>query len=155
MKSDFRFFFMKLSESSRQKLELFFREHLNDRHFKLPKINFHAGKLSHFLTSTIKVDGIAFGKHIFIPPRLIERNSKNKLRINEELAAHEIAHALQYKREGFFGFLYKYLGSYRKNLRKKKKRDSIAKFEAYFEIPFEVEARETAEKFRVWNRKIK
>ena len=144
---------MKLSESSRKNLELFFQNHFNDKNFALPKINIYAGSLSHLLSLILQVDGITFGRHIFILPRYLSRNSKDKLKINVNLVAHEIAHTLQYKREGFFRFLFLYLKSYRKNLRKKKKWDSIAKFEAYFEIPFEIEARETAEMFQVWNEK--
>jgi len=146
---------MKLSESSQQKLELFFQDYLNDKNFTLPKINIYAGRFSRFLTSILKIYGITFGKHIFIQPQLFTKNSKNKLKINEELAAHEIAHVLQYKREGSIRFLYKYQKSYWKNLRKKEKWDSNARIEAYFEIPFEIEARETAEKFRFWNKNLK
>lgn len=144
---------MKLSEASHQKLELFFQEFLNDKNFRLPKINIYFGGFSRLLTSILQIDGITVGKHIFILPGLIQRNADNKLKIREDLAAHEIAHTLQYKREGFIKFLYKYQKSYRQNLRKSGKWDSDAKFLAYFEIPFEVEAREAAEKFRVWNKK--
>jgi hypothetical protein len=145
---------MRLSESSHRRLELFFRDSLNDENFRLPAINIYAGRFSRLLTSTLRIDGITFGRHIFILPHRVEKNSKNKLKLCEELAAHEIAHTLQYRREGFIKFLYKYLKSYRLNLRKKGKRDSYAKFQAYFEIPFEIEARQMAENFRLWNKNV-
>jgi hypothetical protein len=78
-------------------------------------------------------------------------NSANKLKLPEGLAAHEVTHTLQYKREGFFKFFYKYLTSFWRNLRKRKSWDIISRQEAYLEIPFEIEAREVAEKFIEWS----
>jgi hypothetical protein len=40
-------------------------------------------------------------------------------------------------------------------LRKKKTRDLSARAEAYLEIPFEIEARQTASKFAAWSKKRK
>lgn len=142
---------MKLAESSARKIETFFREYLDDESFVLPQIHFYTGKFSKFITRRMKIHGITIGKRIFILPDLVSLNSNEKLRLPESLVAHEIAHVLQYKREGFIRFLYKYVRDYRKNLRKEPIWDAETKHRAYLDIPFEVEAREVAEKFCRWN----
>ena len=142
-----------MAESSHRKLESFFREYLDDKSFRLPSINIYAGNFTRLLTQTIKVAGITFDRSIFVLPELLSVNEKNQLKLSEELVAHEIAHVLQYRREGFLRFLYKYLRDYRANLRKMKKRDIDSRRRAYLEIPFEIEAREVARKFVEWNGK--
>jgi hypothetical protein len=143
---------MKLAATSHQKLETFFRDYLNDKEFRLPIIQFHVGKPTNLLTNFINVHGITFGRRIFIAPNLLSINQNNSLKLPEELIAHEIAHALQYQREGFAGFLYKYLSSFWRNLQSKKKWDADTRHQAYLEIPFEIEARAVAAKFVEWNR---
>jgi len=142
---------MKLADSSHQRLEAFFREHLNDADFRLPAINFYVGIFTKILTNLISVHGITFGKRIFIAPKHLSLNQNNFLKLPEDLIAHEITHTLQYRREGFVKFFYKYLLSYRRNLCAKKKWNAAARQEAYFEIPFEIEARATAARFVEWN----
>lgn len=95
----------------------------------------------------MKIQGITIGTRIFILPELVSLNSNDKPSLPESLVAHEIAHVLQYKREGFFRFLYKYLRDYRNNLKKEAELDLASRHRAYFNIPFEIEARETAESF--------
>ena len=80
-------------------------------------------------------------------------NRANKLKLPEALVAHEITHTLQYRREGFAVFFYKYLTSFWRNLQKKKSWDIDSRQEAYLEIPFEIEAREVAERFVEWSTK--
>jgi len=142
---------MKLADSSHQRLEAFFREHLNDADFRLPAINFYVGIFTKILTNLISVHGITFGKRIFIAPKHLSLNQNNFLKLPEDLIAHEITHTLQYRREGFVKFFYKYLLSYRRNLCAKKKWNAAARQEAYLEIPFEIEARATAARFVEWN----
>lgn len=144
---------MKLADSSHQRLENFFREYLRDGNFKLPVIKLHVGKFAKILTRVISVHGITLGRHIFITPQLVSLNQKNFLKLPENLVAHEIAHTLQYEREGFLRFLYKYVSSYRRNLRQKKKWDSGSRHEAYLEIPFEIEARHAAAEFVEWRKR--
>jgi len=146
---------MKLAEKSRKKIEEFFREHLRDEDFRLPEIYFYGGKFTHYLTSVLKIEGITVGRRIYIFPENFWLGENRKLRLEEELVVHEITHVLQYRREGFVRFLWLYLRSYGSNLRKKKSWDSAARAEAYFEIPFEIEARQTASKFSVWSKRRK
>jgi len=142
---------MKLAETSHRKLESFFREYLDDKEFRLPVIHFHVGKPTNFLTAFISVHGITFGRRIFIAPKLLSFNQNNFLMLPEDLVAHEITHALQYKREGFARFFYKYLVSFWRNLQKKEKWDGASRQQAYLDIPFEIEARAVAAKFVEWN----
>lgn len=142
---------MKLADSSHRRLELFFREHLNDENFNLPVINFYVGKITKIFTSLISVHGLTVGRRIFITPRLLSFNQNNALKLPEDLIAHEITHVIQYKKLGFIIFFSQYLTNYWRNLRKKKKWDAASRHEAYLEIPFEVEARDVAQKFVEWN----
>ena len=142
---------MKLADSSRQSLEAFFREYLDDADFRLPEIDIYAGVFAKILTGLISAHGITFGKRILIAPKLLSFNRNNFLKLPEDLIAHEIAHALQYRREGLINFFYKYLTSYWRNLREKKKWDALARHEAYLEIPFEIEAFASAARFVEWN----
>lgn len=143
---------MKLATASHQKLEAFFREYLHDENFRLPVIYFYAGKFTRILTDLIGVHGITFGRRIFIKPRLVSLNQNGQPQLPADLAAHEIAHVLQYRREGCIKFLYQYLSDYRKNLRKFEKCDAFARQSAYLEIPFEIEARCVAAKFVEWKK---
>ncbi len=146
---------MKLAESSHDKLQTFFREVLADENFRLPTINFYAGRFSRIFTLILQVHGITFGRHIFVMPALIAKDYENRRKLSLELAAHEIVHVLQYKNEGFFKFFYKYLTGYWGNLRSKKNWNSVSRHEAYLEISFEREAREIAARFVEWNRNKK
>ena len=146
---------MKLADSSHQKLELFFREYLNDEKFSLPKIHFYAGNITQLITKIINVQGITFGRRIFILRKFVALNQENFLTLPQKLAVHEITHVIQYRREGFVRFFYTYLTNFWTNLRTKEKWDVISRHEAYLEIPFEVEAREVTDKFVEWSRKFK
>ncbi len=144
-------FVMKLAKSSHQKLESFFREFTNDENFRLPVIHFYVGKFTRVFTAVVKVHGITFGRHIYIMPSFVELNRSNQLKLPEKLVAHEITHTLQYRREGFLKFFYKYLTSFWGNLRKQPDWSIMSRQEAYLDIPFEIEARKVAEKFVEWN----
>jgi len=143
---------MKLAETSHRKLELFFRKYLNDENFQLPLIHFYAGGFASFFTRLISVHGITFGRRIYIKPKFLSLNQNNLLKLPEELVVHEITHTLQYKREGFLRFFYKYLTSFWHNLQKKEKWDGGARHKAYLDIPFEIEARAVAARFVEWNK---
>jgi len=147
---------MKLAEKSRKKIEEFFREYLKNEEFQLPEIQFYGGKFTRVLTSALKIEGITIGRRIYIFPGNFWFSENRKLRLDEELVVHEVTHVLQYNREGFLKFLGRYFKCYYLNLRKKKRWDLAARAEAYFEIPYEIEARKIASNFRAWskNRKI-
>lgn len=141
---------MKLAADSRLKFEAFFRERFKDERFEMPIVFFYSGRFSRLLTKHLNIHGITIGRKIFVAPEVVSFGKK-KLKINCKLAAHEIAHVLQYRREGFIRFFYEYLSSYRRNLRQYKNWDSVSRHQAYLDIPFEIEAREIAAKFMEWN----
>ena len=143
---------MKLAHASHRKLELFFREYLDDENLRLPTTYFYVGGFTKALTKLTSVHGITVGKRIFIKPTLLSLNRNNLPKLPEDLIAHEIAHVLQYRREGFLKFLYKYATDYWRNLRGKKKWDAASRHIAYLEIPFEIEARRAATRFVEWNK---
>ncbi len=146
---------MKLAAAAHQELQAFFREYLRDEDFRLPVVYFYAGKLTGMLTGLIGVHGITFGRHIFIKPSLVSSNRNGQPHLSADLAAHEIAHTLQYEREGFIRFLCVYLADYQKNLRSFDQRDTSARHSAYLEIPFEIEARRVAAAFCEWRKLFK
>ena len=146
---------MKLAAAAHREFQAFFREYLRDEDFLLPVIHFYAGKLTGMLTALIGVHGITFGRRIFIKPSLVSLNRNGQPQLSEDLAAHEIAHTLQYRREGFVKFLYIYLSDYQKNLRSFDRRNASAKHSAYLEIPFEIEARRVAAAFVEWRKLVK
>lgn len=141
---------MKLSANSHRQLEEFFREYFGDDNLRLPEIQIYARRGSRLVTKLLAVDGIAFGRHIFITPRCLRRAPDDRLCAPRELIAHEIAHTLQYQRHGAFKFFYLYLKGYFAALRQKENWNFQARMKAYMEIPHEVEARAIAAKYVNW-----
>lgn len=141
---------MRLSTKTHQQLEAFFRQYFNDETLKLPHVEIYAHRGAKVITKLIKVDGITFGRHIFIDPKLAKYNDKKKLCISKNLLSHEVAHVIQYQQSGFFGFLLKYIKDYFIILRRKKKWNALARMESYWSIPHEVEARDAAKRFIEW-----
>ncbi|MCW5958613.1 MAG: DUF4157 domain-containing protein [Pyrinomonadaceae bacterium] len=146
---------MRLAPDSRTKLEEFFREHFSDPLFRLPPIEIYSGGFTRMLTAFLKVHGITFGRRIFILPDLINSGINGEKKLSENLAAHEITHSVQYKRDGAIRFFYKYLTSYYRNLRRQGNYGLAARQVAYLQIPYEIEARETAESFVQWKARQK
>jgi hypothetical protein len=141
---------MRLSANSHRQLEEFFREHFGDENLKLPEIQIYARRGARLLTRLLSIDGITFGRHIFITPRHLRRDKNERLCAPPELIAHEIAHTMQYYRHGTFKFFYLYLKGYFAALRQKEKWNYLARLQAYMEIPHEVEARALAAKYVNW-----
>ena len=142
---------MKLAESSHQKIETFFRKYLDDDSFKLPQSYFYIGKFSRFLTAVLGVHGITFGRQIFILPNLVSMTDNQKQKLPKSLVVHEMTHVLQYRRDGFLKFIYQYLKSYLSNLKSEKKWNARTRRQAYLAIPYEMEARRAASEFVKWS----
>ena len=141
---------MYLAKSSHEKFEEFYRDFFDDRQASVPKIEIYARRGANLITKLLNVNGITLGRRIFIRPQLITRSKDARLCVPKALIAHELAHALQYQRLGFFKFFYTYLKGYRQALKSKEKWDLNARTEAYLEIPHEVEARQFAADFLAW-----
>jgi len=141
---------MYLAKSSHEKFEEFYREFFDERNISLPQIEIYARRGASLITKLLNINGITFGRRIFIRPQLITRSEDARLRAPKALIAHELAHVLQYQRLGFFKFFYTYLKGYWQALKLKEKWDLNSRIEAYLEIPHEVEARQFAADFLDW-----
>lgn len=144
---------MKLSRNAHQNFERFFREYFRDEELKLPEIQIYFRRGSMFFTKILMVDGIAFGRHIFIKPKYLRRDESGRWLAEKDLIAHELAHTLQYQRHGAVGFFYSYINGFFRALRRKRKWDFQSRVEAYLEIPHEIEARDCAAAFIRFNRR--
>ena len=100
---------MRLSPKTHQQLELFFRQYFADENLKLPQVEIYARRGAKLITKLVKVDGITFGRHVFIDPKLAGYDEKNRLCISKNLLSHEVAHVIQYNQLGLVGFLFKYI----------------------------------------------
>lgn len=138
---------MHLDVVSHSRFEKFFRDFYGDDNLVLPKVHIYSRRISLIITSVLQVKGITIGRHIFIHPKFTRRDSKNHLCAPKSLTAHEITHSVQYKQQGFWGFLKSYLGEFWKLLRKSEKWDFNSIMQAYSEIPQEIEARRAARVF--------
>lgn len=141
---------MRLSPKTHQQLELFFRQYFADENLKLPQVEIYARRGAKLITKLVKVDGITFGRHVFIDPKLAKYDKKNRLCISKNLLSHEVAHVIQYNQLGLIGFLFKYIKDYFVILKGKKKWNAPARMESYWAIPHEIEARDAAKKFIQW-----
>lgn len=141
---------MKLSPVLHNEIERFFRFYYDDEKLVLPEVQIYVRRGARCVSAIAGAHGITFGRHIFIRPDIIKRNSRNHLAIPKDLLVHELTHTIQYEKLGFFGFLSSYLKAYFANLRGRKKWDIYSRAESYLQIPHEIEARDSAEKFVEW-----
>jgi Domain of unknown function (DUF4157) len=141
---------MFLAKDAHEKFEEFYREFFDERDRSMPKINIYARRGADLITRILNINGITFGRRIFIRPQLITSSDDGLWRAPKALIAHELAHVLQYQRLGFIKFFYTYLKGYWQALKKKEKWDANARMQAYLEIPHEIEARQFAADFLAW-----
>lgn len=141
---------MKISRDLHRKIENYFRFYFKDETIKLPEVEIFVRRGAWLFSRLFIVNGITFGRRIFIRPELIKRSADNRLMISKNLLVHELTHTIQYQKEGFFGFLFNYFKAYFTNLRKKRKWDIYSRAESYLEIPHEIEARDSAARFIEW-----
>lgn len=141
---------MRLSKKSHGLFTQFFESEGLCGSGELPDVRIYARTGARLLTGFLLVDGITFGRTIFVSPRFVGRNTSGLLVISKQLLAHEIVHVLQYGEQGFASFFRQYVGDFWKEFRKKKRWSAKSWYEAYRTVPHEVEAREYAMKFRIW-----
>ena len=145
---------MRLSEESRARLEQFFRWHERDEKLRLPVVFVHAGFWSDSLTKVLRVAAITIGRHIFVSPRIVERNADGHLTMPGWLLAHEAAHVRQFQQAGFWPFVFNYAREYLAYLVRGRKFDARARMEAYEQITREREAREVEAAFLEWRVRV-
>ncbi|MCA1636538.1 MAG: DUF4157 domain-containing protein [Acidobacteria bacterium] len=132
---------MKLSPAAHDEVESFLKGHLGDSGLRLPRFSVHVGWPARLLMKVVRMGAITFGRHVFISPRLVERDESGRARLPGWLLVHEAAHVLQYRERGFAGFLYFYLRGYWRALRAGHGWGAEARMLAYLSIPHEREAR--------------
>lgn len=141
---------MKLTPEAHKLAQDYFRFFFEDEEIELPELQIYTRRGAKIVTKILSVHGITIGRHIFIKPDLTCRDSEARLCLSKNLLIHEATHTLQYRKLGFFGFLYRYFKSYFVILNAKKKWDIYSRMDAYLEIPYEIEARKTAAEFADW-----
>ncbi len=82
-----------------------------------------------------RASGITLGPHIYIRTHFFDPDQ----RIPLDLLAHEVAHVLQFQRDGTITFLRRYLWDYTYNRLR-----GLPDLDAYLAIPYEIEARHVA-----------
>jgi hypothetical protein len=115
-----------LSEEVRRNLEEFFGEDLRT-------VRLHTGAAVAAALATLRVDGVVFGRRIYLSPDAAALCAAGGSE-GAAFLAHEVCHVLQYRRHGFWPFLGRYVAGF---LRKRR----------YARIPFEVEAFEIERAF--------
>lgn len=141
---------MRLSPAAHERLEKFLGEHLGEPGLRLPRIRLHAGRVASLLTGALRIGAMTVGRHIFLSPRLLVRGKDGRLSAPGWLMVHEATHVVQFDREGFARFLYKYLRGYLGALRKCGRWDAAARMAAYLSIAEECAAREAEHAYKKW-----
>ncbi len=133
---------MRLSDESHTHVEQFFREHLGEPGLVLPRIRLHVGVLAHLLMfASAGMGAMTLGRHVFVRPGLLRKDSKGRVTLPGWLVVHEAAHVLQYAEKGFVRFLWGYLCGYWRALRAGRRWDAAGRMAAYLALEEEREAR--------------
>lgn len=106
----------------------------------LAAVRVHRGRGARALTRLLGASGVALGRRLFLSregARRLDRRGASGI----GLAAHEVAHVLQYRRHGLLGMLARYLWDYLRG-----RRAWIGHHAAYRGIGFEREAWEVGER---------
>ncbi len=141
---------MKLSPEAHEEVESFLKEYRGEPSLKLPRFTLHAGPGASVVMLFVRMGAITLGRHVFVSPPLVRRDSLGRVRLAGWLVVHESVHVLQYEERGFVGFLFKYLRGYWRALRQGKSWGAAARMAAYMEIEEEREAREAEHAYAGW-----
>ena len=145
---------MKLAPESHKRIESFLRDHFHDEKLKLPVIHVYSGRFSRWFTSAFGILAITFGSRIFVAPKVVKVDERQRLTVPAPLVAHEATHAMQYRNAGFLCFLISYLNEYLRGLRSQKQGwGKAARKAAYFGIKQEREAYEAEAAYATWKSK--
>jgi hypothetical protein len=131
---------MKLATDSHQNIQEFFRGHRSDPRLVLPSISVHGGLFARLLMRGVGMEAITFGRHVFVRPRVIGKDSEGRVTMPGWLLVHEAAHVLQYEERGYLRFLRDYLRGYWRALRAGRRWDRHGRTAAYMAIAEEREA---------------
>lgn len=149
---------MLLAAHTELHLQEFFRCFMDDATLRLPRVRVHKNALASFVTGRLRIAGITIGRRILLAPSQIEARVENsnecemrrEFVVSEELLVHEMMHVLQFERDGFAGFVWRYVGDYLRTLWREKRCDAATRMTAYLAIPAECEARAAASEYARW-----
>lgn len=141
---------MKLSPEAHEEVESFLKEYKGEPGLKLPRFSIHAGVGGRVVMWFVRMSAITLGRHVFVSPPLVRKDSEERAILAGRLVVHEAVHVLQYEERGFVGFLFKYLRGYWRALRQGKSFGAAARMAAYMEIEEEREAREAERAYAGW-----
>jgi RHS repeat-associated protein len=99
----------------------------------LSRVRIYHGFIARILTTENR-NGITIGRRIFVNQRTYQHYKAGTAE-GAGIIGHEVAHVLQYRDNGFFGFLYAYLQEYILL-----RREGMSHEDAYNEVRFEIEA---------------
>ncbi|MBX7223328.1 MAG: DUF4157 domain-containing protein [Blastocatellia bacterium] len=150
--------FERLDDASQQALEVVFRHFFTNcgkPEVALPSIWLWGGWAGWWMTRVAQAEGITFGRHVFLEPaavaRLLEHPPGARL---DALLVHEATHVRQYVEAGTARFLWRYLRDYAGLLWKQRSLSAQARQAAYWNIPYEVEARAVESFFQRLGQKL-
>ncbi len=142
---------MNLSKESAQHLEGCLRDYLTEPDLGLPEISLYNSRLIDRVGFALGFDGLTFRRWVFVTRRVLNRKDGYDIDIDSAFLAHELIHVLQYRREGTFIFLTKYLCAFVSALRSAEGPLKAKVRNAYLAIPYEQEALQAETYFRCWS----
>jgi hypothetical protein len=141
---------MRLARESHERLEKFFREYFKDPQLRLPPVYLHRGRVARLVTKKLSVGAVTIGRHILLSPgRVTERDGS--LTAEGWLVAHEATHILQYERDGYIRFFFRYFYGYWRALLGGGKLTGEARMSAYLAIEAERIAHEVERAYQAWS----
>ncbi len=105
----------------------------------LGAVRLHGGALARWLCRRLGAAAVTFGRRVLCSAAAWERLQRGDPRALA-LAAHECVHVLQYRRDGFFTLLRRYLGEYLAGRRRGLSHDAAYRAISYEREAFAVEA---------------
>ncbi len=139
---------MKLAAAAHHEIENFLRQHFAETGLQLPPVRIHTGWFARLLMKAIKMGAITFGRDIFVARKFVARDAEGKIVVPAWLLAHETTHVLQYERDGYLKFFYKYLRGYWRALKDGGEWNAAGRMNAYLAIAEESAAREVEHAYR-------
>jgi hypothetical protein len=142
---------MVLAPESHARIEAFLRDHLRNETLRLPPISIYCGRWAQWLTGSLRILAITFGRRIIVASKVVVRDESGRLTVPAALIAHEATHVIQYQEAGFVGFLFSYLREYWRALQLQHQGWSkAARNAAYFAIKHERQAYEAESAYTGW-----
>ena len=141
---------MRLTPEAHDNLQEFFRVHYDDAGLVLPEIDWQKGTAAQGVTRGFRITAMTLGRRVLLDAKALRCDTDGRWWIKSRLAAHEATHVLQYQRQGWGGFLFRYLSEYAQTMQQAARWDSQSHATAYNALSAEREARELEAAYRLW-----